>query len=132
MSLAVVAGDLRAPRLAQSVVRGKVVDAQGKPVPDATILFEAKARTAGAQTKTDRKGEFLQVGLQSGSYKVTASKDGIGTQTQPARVSQGQNQPLSFTISPATAAAAAAAGMSAEARKPPRRRRRPQPAPWRH
>ena len=35
---------LASPALAQSVVRGKVIDAQGKPVPDATIVFEAPGR----------------------------------------------------------------------------------------
>ena len=70
-----------APALAQSVVRGKVIDAQGKPVPDATILFEATDANRKTQTKTDKNGDFLQVGLASGAYKVTASKDKVGTQT---------------------------------------------------
>jgi len=69
------------PALAQSVVRGKVSDAQGKPVPDATVLFEAVDANRKTQTKTDKNGDFLQVGLSSGSYKVTASKDKVGTRT---------------------------------------------------
>jgi tetratricopeptide (TPR) repeat protein len=113
LSLAVVLA-ISAPALAQSVVRGKVVDAQGKPVPDANIVFEAEGVNRRTQLKTDKNGDFLQVGLQSGSYQVTASKDGVGSATQTARVSQGQNQPLNFTISPASAAAAASAGMTAE------------------
>ena len=39
-------------------------------------------------------GEFLQVGLSSGSYKVTASKDGVGSQTLNSNVRQGPNNPL--------------------------------------
>jgi tetratricopeptide (TPR) repeat protein len=107
LALAVLLSAAVAPALAQSVMRGKVVDAQGKPVPDAVILFEAQGVNRKTQTKTDRNGDFLQVGLSSGEYKVTASKDGIGAQTQPARVSQGQNPPLNFTIAPAAPAAAA-------------------------
>jgi tetratricopeptide (TPR) repeat protein len=97
---------MAASALAQSVLRGKVVDAQGKPVEGATVLFEADAANRKIETKTDGKGEFLQVGLQSGSYKVTASKQGVGAQQLTANVRQGQNAPLNFTI-------AAGGGMSA-------------------
>lgn len=103
LALAVLLSAAAAPALAQSVMRGKVVDAQGKPVPDAVILFEAEGVNRKTQTKTDRNGEFLQVGLSSGEYKITASKEGVGSQTLPGRVSQGQNPPLTFTLAPAAA-----------------------------
>jgi len=116
-----------APALAQSVVRGKVVDAQGKPVPDATVLFEAVDANRKTQTKTDKNGDFLQVGLASGSYKVTASKDKVGTQTLNQNVRQGPNNPMSFTLSAssgisaadkeAAAAIQASAGAAVEAMK---------------
>lgn len=99
MALAVLLTMSAAPALAQSVVRGKVVDSQGKPVPDATVLFEATDANRKTQTKTDKNGEFLQVGLGSGAYKVTASKDGVGSQTLNSNVRQGPNNPLSFTLS---------------------------------
>ena len=95
---------ISASALAQSVVRGKVTDAQGKPVEGATILFEAEGANRKSQTKTDKTGEFLQVGLQSGAYKVTASKEGIGTQTKTSNVRQGPNNPLSFALSTASGA----------------------------
>ncbi|HEY6507499.1 MAG TPA: tetratricopeptide repeat protein [Vicinamibacterales bacterium] len=93
--------------LAQSVVRGKVSDAQGKPVEGATVVFEAEGVNRRVQTKTDKGGEFLQVGLQSGAYKVTASKDGVGSQTLPSTVRQGPNQPLNFAITASSAMSAA-------------------------
>ena len=104
LALAVLLAASAAPALAQSVVRGKVVDAQGKPVPDAVILFEAQGVNRKTQTKTDRNGDFLQVGLGSGEYKITASKEGVGSQTLPGRVSQGQNPPINFTLTPAAPA----------------------------
>jgi tetratricopeptide (TPR) repeat protein len=107
MALAVLLTVSAAPALAQSVMRGKVVDGTGKPVPDAVVLFEATDANRRTQTKTDKNGDFLQVGLSSGAYKVTASKDGVGTQTLQANVRQGQNNPLNFTISAATGASAA-------------------------
>jgi tetratricopeptide (TPR) repeat protein len=104
MTLAVLLAVFSAPAAAQSVVRGKVVDGQGKPVPDATVLFEATDANRRTTTKTDKNGSFLQVGLSSGAYKVTASKDGVGTQTLNSNVRQGPNQELSFTLAPAAAA----------------------------
>ena len=91
---------LASSALAQSVVRGKVQDAQGKPVEGATSCSRPRAPTGKMQTKTDKKGEFLQVGLQSGAYKVTASKDGVGTADSKANVRQGPNNPLSFALAP--------------------------------
>jgi Tfp pilus assembly protein PilF len=110
LAVAVLLTCAATPALAQSVMRGTVVDGQGKPVPDAVVLFEAEGVNRRTQTKTDRNGEFLQVGLSSGEYKVTASKEGVGSQTMPARVSQGQNTPMNFTLA---AAAPAGTGIAA-------------------
>jgi len=85
------------------VVRGKVTDAKGQPVQDATILFEATDANRKTQTKTDKNGDFLQVGLASGGYSVTASKDKVGTQTLKLQVRQGPNNPLTFSLSTAAA-----------------------------
>jgi tetratricopeptide (TPR) repeat protein len=88
-----------APAFAQSIVRGKVVDAQGKPVEGATVTIEATEATRKAETKTNRNGEFLQVGLASGRYNVTVTKDNL-KQTLPAQVSQGRPAELQFQLSP--------------------------------
>jgi tetratricopeptide (TPR) repeat protein len=127
VAVAVLCAVSVAPALAQSVVRGKVVDGQGKPVPDATILFEATDANRKTQTKTDKNGDLLQVGLASGGYKVTASKDKVGTQTLNLNVRQGPNNPMSFTLSAtsgvssadkeAAAAIQASAGAAVEAMK---------------
>lgn len=127
VAVAVLCAVSVAPALAQSVVRGKVSDAQGKPVQDATILFEATDANRKTTTKTDKNGDFLQVGLASGSYKVTASKDKVGTQTLNLNVRQGPNNPLTFSLSTssgissadkeAAAAVQATAGAAVEAMK---------------
>ncbi|HVZ21375.1 MAG TPA: tetratricopeptide repeat protein [Vicinamibacterales bacterium] len=105
LALAVLLTLAAAPALAQSIVRGKVVDAQNKPVDGATISIESVDTGRKVQTKTDKKGEFMQIGLQTGNYKVTASKDKVGTDTKPARISQGSPTELAFTLAPAGAAA---------------------------
>ncbi len=104
--LAVLLTWTAAPAFAQSIVRGTVVDANGQPVDGATVLFEAEGTTRRMETKTNRNGEFLQIGLTSGAYKVTASKDGVGTHTLTTQVMQRENQPLSFRITPAAASPA--------------------------
>src|SRR4029079_6538160 len=78
-----------APALAQSLVKGKVVDAQGNPVDGAVITFAQQGCSAKRDTKSDTKCECLQVALQSGAWKITATKDGVGTATQTGNISQG-------------------------------------------
>jgi tetratricopeptide (TPR) repeat protein len=104
-----------APALAQSVVRGKVVDGQGKPVDGATITFEQQGTNAKRDTKTDKKGEFLQIGLASGTWKITANKQGVGTASSQGQVSQGRPVELTLTLAPAGAAGPAAGDAKAAA-----------------
>lgn len=106
LALAVLLTLSAAPALAQSIVRGKVVDGQNKPVEGATVTIESVDTNRKATTKTDKKGEFTQIGLQSGEYKVTVTKDKVGTDSKPARISQGRPLELAFTLTaggPATA-----------------------------
>jgi Tfp pilus assembly protein PilF len=97
------------PAAAQSVVRGKVLDAQGKPVEGAVVTIEATEANRKAQTKTNRNGEFLQVGLASGRYNVTVTKDNLKA-IQPANVSQGTPVELTIQLTPTS-------GMTAEQAK---------------
>jgi tetratricopeptide (TPR) repeat protein len=87
------------PAAAQSVVRGKVLDAEGKPVEGAVVTIEATEANRKAQTKTNRNGEFLQVGLASGRYSVTVTKDNLKA-VQPATVSQGTPVELTIQLTP--------------------------------
>ena len=102
-----------APAAAQSVIRGKVVDAQGKPVEGAAVTIEATESNRKAQVKTNRNGEFMQIGLPSGRYNVTATKDNL-KQTLNANVSQGMPVELSFQLSPASGLTAEQAKAQAE------------------
>jgi tetratricopeptide (TPR) repeat protein len=99
-----------APALAQSQIRGKVLDAQGKPVEGATVTFEQQGTSAKRDTKTDRKGEFMQIGLPSGTWKVTAAKEGVGTATTTGQLTMSRPVDLQLTL-----AAAAAGGLAGAA-----------------
>lgn len=109
----VVAVGLAAPAAAQStgMVKGKVVDAKNEPVEGAKITIEfAEGVNRKNETKTNKKGEFIQIGLFPGQYKVTASKEGIGSQTFEARVRIGNASEVNFQLSPQS-------GMSEEDKK---------------
>lgn len=100
--MAAVALMLSAPAFAQSIVRGTVTDADGMPVANAVVLFES-VQTANrrSETKTNARGEFLQVGLNSGDWRATASSGNL-KQTLPVAVRQGENRPLQFRLSAAS------------------------------
>src|SRR6185503_21136104 len=106
------------PALAQSLTRGKVVDSTGKPVPDAVVTFVAQFVTLSRTAKTDAKGEYLIIGLPSGQFAITATKEGVGTDKAMQTITQGQNPPLTLTLKVATAGSSVVGpvGESAEAK----------------
>lgn len=58
-------------------VRGKVVDDKGAALQDAKIAIEFQGGlTRKYEAKTNKKGEYTQVGLPPGDYKLTATKEG--------------------------------------------------------
>lgn len=61
--------------------RGRVIDDKDAPVADATVLVEYTGGvTKKLEVKTSKKGEYTQVGLASGVYRITATKPGyVGT-----------------------------------------------------
>ncbi|HQZ38138.1 MAG TPA: tetratricopeptide repeat protein [Vicinamibacterales bacterium] len=87
--------------LAQStMIRGHVVDPEGKPVVGAVVLIEFKGGVARKyQTKTDRRGEFVQLLTESGDYQVTVTADKVGSQSAPVRVRLGQPADVNITLS---------------------------------
>ena len=86
---------------AQSYVGGTVVDAENKPVQGAVIVFDMKGQKNRRETKTDKKGEFFFVGLTSGEYTVTASKDGL-TDSATTNISGAAKAKLAFKLQAAT------------------------------
>jgi tetratricopeptide (TPR) repeat protein len=85
LSLAVVA-----PAFAQStgMIKGVVKDASGQPVEGAKVTIDmVEGVSRHFETKSNKKGEFIQIGLQGGPYKVTAEKDKVTSNTAEVRVS---------------------------------------------
>ncbi len=74
---AVVLGLAAAPALAQTGgMKGKVVDAENKPVDGATVTLVQQDTNSKFNLKS-KKGEFLQIGLPPGNYVVTVEKDAL-------------------------------------------------------
>lgn len=98
-----------APVLAQtSMVKGKVTDIEGKAVEKATVTIEFKGGQPGTrEVTTNRRGEFIQVGLQPGPYLITASKEGVGVSEQEIVVRLGDAPELVLALRPASGAASA-------------------------
>jgi tetratricopeptide (TPR) repeat protein len=84
LGLAVFVAALPAPAHAQTgIAQGKVVDQAGKPVVDADLEISFLGGiTHKLHAKSNKKGEYIQVGLPPGMYRFTASKEGF----QPAFV----------------------------------------------
>lgn len=94
------------PALAQStgMVKGKVVDVSNQPVEAAKVTIEfADGMNRKYETKTNKKGEYIQIGLQPGNYRVTAEKEKVGAQTYDVRVRLGNAAEVNFQLSPASA-----------------------------
>jgi tetratricopeptide (TPR) repeat protein len=91
---------LVSPALAQStgMVRGVVKDATGKPVDGAKINIDAEANNRHFETKSDKKGEFIQIGLAPGTYKVTAEKDKVVSAPTPVSVRIAAGAPITLVI----------------------------------
>ena len=104
---------IAAPSYAQTgQVKGKVVDANGKPIEGAVVTIEGSDSGGRKFTvKTNKSGDFIQIGLQPGQYKITAVKDEL-TQTSDQRVSLDMVE-VNFALKPG----GGAGDMSAEDRK---------------
>ena len=92
---------MAAPASAQTgAVKGKVVDGQGNPIDGAKITIQsAESAARKHETKTNKKGEFFQIGLTPGNYKVSAEKDKL-FQSFDIRVRLGDPIAVNFVLVP--------------------------------
>jgi tetratricopeptide (TPR) repeat protein len=95
-----VAVVMATPGFAQStgMLKGKIVDGKGEPVVGAKITMTDTGNGISKTTKSDKKGEYFQVGLAPGSYKVTAEKEGLGVQSFDVRVRLGDPTECNFQL----------------------------------
>jgi tetratricopeptide (TPR) repeat protein len=96
------------PAFAQStgMVKGVVTDDKNQPVADAKVTLEMVGGTGRKfETKTNKKGEYIQIGLASGQYKVVAEKDKLGSAPATVGVRANTTQEANLMLAMASAAA---------------------------
>jgi tetratricopeptide (TPR) repeat protein len=104
------------PAAAQGRVQGTVTDAQGQPIDGAAVSIEQDGTNRHFDMKTDKKGEFMQIGLSSGKYKVTATKDKL-TASQEVQISQSRPATAKLVLGASAAASPGEAAAATALRK---------------
>lgn len=79
------------------MLKGKVVDTKDAPVEGAKVTITAKGMKNTREVKTNKKGEWVQIGLFPGDYSITAEKDGDAG-TVGTRVSIGENPEVMIRV----------------------------------
>jgi tetratricopeptide (TPR) repeat protein len=116
--LAVLAYAMPVAAQTGGMIRGTVRDDKGQPIEGATVTMVMTDTGRKYTVKTNRRGEFLQIGLSSGGYTVQAEKDKLASATDKVSVKVGAPVETTLVLGVASAAATAeAAAKGAELKK---------------
>jgi tetratricopeptide (TPR) repeat protein len=116
--MAIVGVAIAAPAFAQAIVKGTVRDDKGQLVEGARVTIVQNGGTGRKfETKTDRKGEFIQIGLPSGSYAVAAEKEKMAAPPSNVNVRVGGPAEVALVVSAAAGANTKASQEAAAALK---------------
>ncbi len=79
-------------------VVGQVKDLQGKPFPDVTLIMKSDESGLTFTVKSDKNGNFTQIGMRPGIYSVTCkAKDQVIYETK-VRVTSGEEARLDLNF----------------------------------
>ncbi len=71
-------------------VRGKIFDDKGAPLDAVAVVMEFQGGvTLKFESKTNKKGEFMQIGMRPGNWKFTYTREGFQVFASPYRVALG-------------------------------------------
>ena len=101
---------IAAPATAQpgGQIRGVVRDVKGQPVEGAVVTLIMADTGRKYTVKTNRRGEYLQIGLSGGAYTVQAEKDSLASTTEKTGVRIGAPSNIDLVLGALSATAAAA------------------------
>lgn len=91
-----------------ATLRGRVIDMEGKPVADATVVLEDKTMGGTVTVTTNDKGSFYRRSLRPSEYVVTIKKDGYMDLEVPLDFRAGEEKREEFRISAAMSGAESA------------------------
>jgi tetratricopeptide (TPR) repeat protein len=93
---------LAMPAMAQNrIFQGKVTDEKGQPVVGAKILIQAMDGQRKYDTKTNKKGEWIYMGIAAGDYRVVVRAEGFAPDyRQPLRASIQDPAVADFKLNP--------------------------------
>ena len=91
------------------MAQGVVKDDKGNPVEGATVTFQSTDAARKIETKTNKKGEYFQIGLPPGSYTITAATADLVSVPSPARINASRTLKTDLVVVDKKVAAAAAA-----------------------
>jgi tetratricopeptide (TPR) repeat protein len=104
-ALVMMAGLAPAAFAQSTMIKGKVIGANKEPIVGVAILIESLGGTnRKLQTKTDKRGEFIQLLTEGGGYRVTATDPKIGSASAETKVSLGRVSDMTIVLVPTTAA----------------------------
>jgi tetratricopeptide (TPR) repeat protein len=90
------------PAAAQNrIIKGKVTNEQGQPVQGANIKIQGTDVKREYATKTDKKGEYIYMGIPFGEYRVVVRAQGfVPDFAQGIRPSISSDAEINFTLKP--------------------------------
>ena len=109
--MAALAVALPAAAQTTAMVKGVVKDDKGQPVENAKISIDMLGGTARHfESKTNKKGEYAQIGLPPGQYKISAEKDKLTAVINSLSLRAAAPVTADLTLSAGGGAAGGAAG----------------------
>lgn len=90
----------------QGKISGRVLDPSGNPVEKAEVsIVSQKTSTVRYESRTDRSGHFVQVGLMPGYFLITVKKAGFAPGSKEAKVDVAGEALVEITLKSAEAEA---------------------------
>ena len=96
---ALVASSALAQTKGSATLSGKVVDDQGQPVADASVVAVMVGQAEPASVRTDKKGEWRIKNLTEGQWRVEIAKEGLETNQQVVEIRNDKVPPVNVTLS---------------------------------
>jgi len=93
-----LAGGAPFARAQEVVVKGRVVDPGGAPLPNVKITLLDPATGAKFSLKTKKDGSFLKLGIPTGAYKAKLELEGYISLETAIRVNFGEGEEQKFTL----------------------------------